>query len=67
MAQDRSTIHTHRNHILPVNPKDAVFLYIRQKNSISSLLKNPDTESYQDNLTQPFPPSRDNLIEPTII
>ena len=51
MSQDASTFHTHRNLILPYYPKEPVlFTYLRQ---YPSLLKNPHTDSYQDNLSHP--------------
>ena len=49
LSQDGSTFQTHRNHILPYYPKEPViFPNLKQYHSTSSLIKIPDTDSYQD-------------------
>ena len=49
IAQDGSTFHSHRNHVLPYYPKEPIlFSYLRQYHSTPSPLNNPDTELYQD-------------------
>ena len=54
MLQDGSSFHKYRNHNLSYYPKEPVlFPYLRQYRSTSSLLNNPDTDSYQDNLSHP--------------
>ena len=53
LSQDGSTFQTHRNHILPYYPKEPIiFPYIKQYHSTPSLIKNPDTESYQVTFSQ---------------
>ena len=55
MTQDDSTVQTHRSHILHHYPKELViFPYISQYHYTSSLLRNPGTDSYQDDLSQSF-------------
>ena len=59
MSQDGSTFQTHRNHVLPYYPKEPViFPGLRQYHSTTSLINNPDTDSYQDKTSQ-FSPLTD--------
>ena len=47
MAQDGSTFHTHRNHVLLYYPEESgIFPFLRQYHSTSSLLNNSDTSCY---------------------
>ena len=53
LSQDGSTVQTHRNHILLYYPKEPIiFPYIKHYHSTLSLIKNPDTEPYQDTFSQ---------------
>ena len=52
LAQDDSTFHTHRNHIIPYYPKEPIILSHIQnyKNLSSSIINNPDLDSYQEEI-----------------
>ena len=64
MAQDGSTFHTHRNHVLHYYPKESKsFPYLRRYHSPPSVLKNHDTDSYQDISFNSPPPDDDNPLE----
>ena len=64
MAQDVSTFHTHRNHILQYYPEEPIiFPYIRQFHSTPSLLINPDTDFYQESHSNSPTPDDDNSLE----
>ena len=55
MAQDSSTFHSLRILIPPCYPKEhSDFPFIRQYFSTTSLLNNPDNDSYTNNVSQSF-------------
>ena len=65
LARNCFKFHTHGDHILPYHTKEpVVFPYIRNYRSTPSLLNNPDTDCYQDNMSQSFHSNPDSSPEP---